>query len=485
MDIIEKGYTKTKYRRKIPKVGRSYHRHIHENKTIDKARKSINDYVADLYKDDKIPGGLADGRKPSDFDKKALAAGIRVEMEHTSDKRVAGEIAMDHLTEDPKYYEKLKTIENGNKPDASGAGMKKSKSLEHDMSIETEIEKTAENMEKSTMDYVEETKRIIKSMTGDELKKAVGTLTDDQKGVFKTVLEDMTKAVAMDAKYDGTKKEARLKDGVTEQSQGNDDDDEKLVLKEAAKHSHQGDLTPEGRDDHVIKSGESAAEEKKEKKEVKKIAAKEADKEVDAHEGEMHEKEAGMKKSLEELRVLKAEIVKSYEDAGLAYNDELIKAEMRKKLLKEEDQVKMGGQDKGGKKDRADKPSVPEIEVGKQAVETADEVKIKKSVVWESDQKLLKACTGGRNHHFSINAYYEGLLKKSGEKPEDLKKSEEKKKEDYDINDIIEKGIDESYAEVLEKARFEKTGKFTKNSFSEKDMNEAMGVSEEDLKEIK
>ena len=60
---------------------------------------------------ERIPGGLAEGKKPSDFDPKALAKGTKVEMEHTDDKEVAREIAMDHLTEDPKYYDKLETIE--------------------------------------------------------------------------------------------------------------------------------------------------------------------------------------------------------------------------------------------------------------------------------------------------------------------------------------------------------------------------------------
>lgn len=60
---------------------------------------------------DKIKGGLADKKKPSDFDPKALLKGQKVEMEHTSNKAVAKEIAMDHLTEDKKYYDKLETIE--------------------------------------------------------------------------------------------------------------------------------------------------------------------------------------------------------------------------------------------------------------------------------------------------------------------------------------------------------------------------------------
>ena len=60
---------------------------------------------------DLIPGGLADGKKPSDFPKKSIQQGSKVEREHTSSKAIAKEIAMDHLTEDPKYYDKLKTIE--------------------------------------------------------------------------------------------------------------------------------------------------------------------------------------------------------------------------------------------------------------------------------------------------------------------------------------------------------------------------------------
>jgi hypothetical protein len=43
--------------------------------------------------------------------KKQLSKGIRVEMEHTDDKGSAKEIAMDHLFENPKYYDKLEKIE--------------------------------------------------------------------------------------------------------------------------------------------------------------------------------------------------------------------------------------------------------------------------------------------------------------------------------------------------------------------------------------
>ena len=60
---------------------------------------------------DQLPGGLADNKCPSDFNSKDLKEGIKVELEHTSDKKLATEIAMDHLFEDVNYYKKLKIIE--------------------------------------------------------------------------------------------------------------------------------------------------------------------------------------------------------------------------------------------------------------------------------------------------------------------------------------------------------------------------------------
>lgn len=60
---------------------------------------------------DQIKGGLADKKKPSDFPADKLKAGIKVELEHTDDPKIAIEIAMDHLSEDLEYYNKLKTME--------------------------------------------------------------------------------------------------------------------------------------------------------------------------------------------------------------------------------------------------------------------------------------------------------------------------------------------------------------------------------------
>lgn len=51
--------------------------------------------------------GLSKGKKESNFDPIQIKKGIKVEKEHTRDPKLAKKIAMDHLVEDPKYYDKL------------------------------------------------------------------------------------------------------------------------------------------------------------------------------------------------------------------------------------------------------------------------------------------------------------------------------------------------------------------------------------------
>jgi hypothetical protein len=70
---------------------------------------------------DYIAGGEASGLCPEDFDPRVLAAGTRVELEHTGDWRKAREIAMDHIIEARKrtrqgkwtsdYYRELAKME--------------------------------------------------------------------------------------------------------------------------------------------------------------------------------------------------------------------------------------------------------------------------------------------------------------------------------------------------------------------------------------
>ena len=87
-------------------------------------------------KEEKLKGGKADkktfedlvsknkkhGKSIDDVEKELktqLRKGTKVEKEHTNDVVKAREIAMDHLFEDPKYYDKLSKIET---KEATGAG---------------------------------------------------------------------------------------------------------------------------------------------------------------------------------------------------------------------------------------------------------------------------------------------------------------------------------------------------------------------------
>ena len=88
----------------------------------------------------KIKGGLSDNKTLEDiarqhdekgyYDvedmvlslKKQLQKGIKVEMEHTNDKNIAKEIVMNHLFEDPNYYDKLSKIEASESTTASSSG---------------------------------------------------------------------------------------------------------------------------------------------------------------------------------------------------------------------------------------------------------------------------------------------------------------------------------------------------------------------------
>tara|TARA_R110000868_G_C10973188_1_gene771451 strand:+ start:6306 stop:8117 length:1812 start_codon:yes stop_codon:yes gene_type:complete len=371
--------------------------------------------------------------------------------------------------------------------------MKKS-NQENNMSIETEIEQVAKSMEDSNTDPNELVIQTIKDLGPEGLKKAMENLNEDQKVLLKGVLEDMNKGrVEFDDVYDGDKHFAKLEDMGTEVENGSDDEDEKLVKPAAASIEHQGDSSPEGRDGHIIKSDvDSIINETLEKgfpgsedeKEDKKIAQKEAKKEVKGHEKKMH-------KSKEELIEMKNTLIKSYTDAGLEYTDDLIKAQM-KKMLKEEDQVKPADQELQGPEDKkSDRKPCKDMEEGKLAEETADEAlakvpAIKKSFAFEKDEmSLLKANTGGRNFHYSINAHYDDALAKA-QKGEEVVEELVKSEKEPTICDIIEKGQDQDADSVLTEQliKSHKTNGHTSETFSNTDMFEAMGMTEEEAKEI-
>lgn len=103
--------TVKKWEEETPK-GKKLPKYVKSKKKSGKSA-FLDGFIFELEKHakDMLPGGLADKKKPSDFDKGQLEEGVKHELEHTSSKSIAREIAMDHLAEDPEYYEKLKKIE--------------------------------------------------------------------------------------------------------------------------------------------------------------------------------------------------------------------------------------------------------------------------------------------------------------------------------------------------------------------------------------
>lgn len=109
-----------------------------DNSKVGCTSGSVEKYLAALHANanesvepNAIKGGLADNKSIHDlvvhhgdeswasiqFEslEKQLEAqlekGIKIEKEHTSDEAIAREIAIDHLWEDPKYYDKLEKVE--------------------------------------------------------------------------------------------------------------------------------------------------------------------------------------------------------------------------------------------------------------------------------------------------------------------------------------------------------------------------------------
>lgn len=146
--------------------------------------------VARLSKEKKnediVPGGLAKGMTLPDIANhhkvdiddlmKELELGIKTEMEHTTDKKVAEEIALDHLFEDPKYYSKLTAMEKGD--------------------VKSEAANPAERIQKLN-------NRITKLRADMARAKS-----DNQKNIFQARLKNALQTLSNIRKDLGTKKES-------------------------------------------------------------------------------------------------------------------------------------------------------------------------------------------------------------------------------------------------------------------------------------
>lgn len=75
--------------------------------------KAIRDVIAEMNLSTVNLYGKADkdDLKATEVDPHELKLGMEVEMEHTVDRKVAKQIALDHLTEIPDYYTRLLKME--------------------------------------------------------------------------------------------------------------------------------------------------------------------------------------------------------------------------------------------------------------------------------------------------------------------------------------------------------------------------------------
>lgn len=93
----------------VPKPNRPTNKDM---KDLDRSEMKVNSPHADADPPKQyLRGGVADKNRVSDFNKKELDRGTKVEREHTNNPGVAREIATDHLKEDPQYYKKLEKME--------------------------------------------------------------------------------------------------------------------------------------------------------------------------------------------------------------------------------------------------------------------------------------------------------------------------------------------------------------------------------------
>lgn len=415
--------------------------------------------------------------------------------------------------------------------------------------IEQEIEQMAENLEKSQTEEAEQLEKSLEQtiieLGPEGLRKALPTLSVEEKQLLSAKLEEMKKAVSMDSEYQAKYVQGNINDTILQEDKADDDQDEKLVKPEAAKQNHQGTPT-EGWEGQVIKSNEELLELIKGDEDMMyKMVYKMCDKGMDRDKM----MKMCMAKGMDEGKVSSMIDRAMKEHKQKMHKSEEVVEKADKKMLKEEEQLSDTDKATEGKP-RGDKKRPKELKVDEENKAAQDKVDdlgqackeptkmkkseelakgdakmwakkilgegmtvdeamkeapeemrddilkelrkmkeakkgMKKSVPWSGENALLKANTGGRNFHYSVNKLYDELEKAMQVQPEEeLKKSESEE----DINDIIAKGADITQKDIevysgLKKSLEAQTGSLVK-SFEDNEIAQALGLTEEEAKKI-
>jgi hypothetical protein len=160
---------------------------------------------------DYITGGLSDNLTIEDIAKKwtaeyydienllpelekQLKKGIEIEMEHTNDPNIAKEIALDHLMENPKYYDQLETIESDKK--------EKNIDIENKVTLKSQLNTLIEQLEalliNSDINLETEQKQNITvaldklKETRDTCENTIDTFINTQKEVLNDNKKELT-----------------------------------------------------------------------------------------------------------------------------------------------------------------------------------------------------------------------------------------------------------------------------------------------------
>lgn len=333
--------------------------------------------------------------------------------------------------------------------------------------ITKSIEEMAEKMEKSVTDPKEKLQAVIKSLGKDGLKAKMATLSEDEKVVLKAALEEMTlqKALSFDDAYAAKMIQGKVRDTIIQEDIASDDADEKLMKPAAAKIDHQGTPT-EGWSGQVIKAIEE------DETQLDLVIAKAMEKCNDDKMVMKKLKEKGMNEgkvqgALEKYKA-KKEVKKSEpEVVATPVVEDLEKGKMKDEAAKK---IMAMEEKEHGTKD-------PKKLVAAEKKEHA----MKKSAVWEDENRLLKANTQGRNFNFNLEEFVNETLK--NEPKEEVQKSESTKE---DVNDIIKKGEDRNWTQVngARQAASVKTNGTLVKSFTDEALAEAMGMSVEEMNKV-
>lgn len=295
----------------------------------------------------------------------------------------------------------------------------------------------------------EQLKKSIAELGPDELRDRLPTLEKAEQVLLLEVLGEMKKASPnFDANYAGTfKPKGKITDTEIQEDRADDDQDEKLVLDAAGTINHQGDTTPEGRTGQGI--SDDGGTETPQVSTMQKSKLTPENIEI-------------LNKSLPAMQLFVEKLCK----AGKT-DTEILEASGQNGLNVEQVVAAMEENDKLVKSEPI--PAVPTIQ-------------------WSPENALFKARTGGRNHAFSINGYYDDILALDPTKAEIQPLAKSCNLKDTPINEILEKGLDRSADSIaqerLAKAQSALVTGHTITTYAENDLASILGLTPEQALKI-